>query len=69
MPALLEDYSTIEDLAAEVDVSVRTIRRWTRSTSPALAVTYVGRRPLVARRDFEAWLAAHRVQRNTRRGR
>ena len=69
MPALLADYISFEDLAEEANVSVRTVRRWTRSTTPALAVTRVGRTPLISHRDFESWLEAHRTQKNVRRGR
>lgn len=67
MPALLEDYTSFENLAFEAGVSVRTVRRWTRTATPALAVTYLGRKPLVARPDWAAWLASRRVQRNVRR--
>jgi excisionase family DNA binding protein len=67
MSAFLEEYSTVDALAEEIGVSVRTIRRWAREGSPALPVHRLGRRRLVARRDFDAWLAASRVQRNARR--
>ena len=38
MPALLEDpFQDSEAIAEETDCSVRTVRRWTRDTSPSLA--------------------------------
>lgn len=67
----LQDYITLDRLAVDCGVSVRTARRWCYGTSPGLPVTKLGKRPLVARDDLRAWLAARRVQKNpptTRRG-
>jgi hypothetical protein len=66
--SILDDFVTFEALAAEANVSVRTVRRWSTSTTPGLPVTKLGRQPLVHRDDLRAWLAARRVARNVPRG-
>jgi len=67
--AALDDFLTLDDLAAQCGVSRRTVARWISVASPGLPVTKLGRRPLVHRNDLADWLRARRVQRNVRRTR
>lgn len=62
--ALLDDYLTFEALAAQAGVSLRTVHRWTKSTSPGLPYTKLGRQPLIHRADFQQWLESHRTVKN-----
>lgn len=64
MSALLDDYLTFEVLAGQAGVSLRTVRRWTKSTSPGLPYTTLGRTPLIHRDDLTAWLASRRTVKN-----
>jgi predicted DNA-binding transcriptional regulator AlpA len=52
---LLDDYLTIEQLAAELDIAVITLKRWgaLRQGPP---VTKIGRRVLYRRSAVQAWL-------------
>ena len=70
MVNVLEDYLDFETLAFEANTSVRTLRRWARTSVPALPITKLGRRPLVHRKDFRDWLENRRTQKNIpRKGR
>ena len=64
----LANYVTLENLADEFGVSIRTAERWVRNESPGLPLVKVGRRRLVHRGDLEQWMTARRVQRNVRHG-
>ncbi len=65
---ILDDYMTLEDFAAEVGKSHRSVRRWVNSTANGLPITRLGGTPLIHIDDAKAWLASRRVQRNVRRG-
>jgi excisionase family DNA binding protein len=54
-----EDFLTIEDTAAGLDVSTRTVRRWIDHGE--LPVHRIGRIVRIARTDLVAFLARHRV--------
>ena len=58
--ALLRDYWTVEQLAAECGVSVRTLRNW-KALGEAPAATRIGRKILFAASDVQAWLQRQRV--------
>jgi hypothetical protein len=60
----LDDYLTIDQLAAELDVAVITLKRWgaLRQGPP---VTKIGRRVLYRRSAVQAWLL--RQEQKTRR--
>lgn len=62
--SILSDFIDLDTLAAEANVSRRTCERWCDATSPGLPYTRLGRRRLVRRADFTAWLAARTVRRN-----
>jgi hypothetical protein len=64
----LANYVTLENLAAEFDVSIRTAERWVQKEVPGLPMTKVGHKRFVHRSDLDQWMAARRVQRNARRG-
>ncbi len=56
--AVLAEYLTDRELAAELNVSVRTLARWRRlRVGPAL--TKVGRKVAYRRAAINAWLAAN----------
>jgi excisionase family DNA binding protein len=63
----LSNYVSLENLATEFGVSIRTAERWVRNETPGLPLTKVGRKRLVNRSDLEQWLASRRTQRNVRR--
>jgi hypothetical protein len=54
-PRLLGDYISIDQLAAEIGRHPMTIVRWTRQPH-GLPVTYLGKTPLIAISDWQAWL-------------
>jgi hypothetical protein len=53
---LLADYLTDTELAAELNVSVRTIWRW-RELRLGPPTTYVGKTPYARRQAVKEWLA------------
>jgi hypothetical protein len=56
-PAILADYMTRNELAAEIGVCWRTIKRWCdRGDGPP--ITRIGMRPLYKRSSVVAWLAS-----------
>lgn len=58
---LLDDYLTREQLAEEIDKSVRTIDRWyLERTGPA--VTIIGNRRLYHIDDVKAWIRSLRQE-------
>ena len=56
---LLDDYLDDPALAAEFDVSIRTIWRW-RAERTGPATTYVGKKPYTHIDDAARWLKDHR---------
>ncbi|MEQ1769421.1 MAG: helix-turn-helix domain-containing protein [Devosia sp.] len=65
----LANYVTLEALAGDFGVSIRTAERWVNNAVPGLPMTKVGQKRFVHRGDLEQWMAARRVQRNVKRGR
>lgn len=65
---ILDDYMSLDDFAAQVGKSPRSVRRWANSTANGLPIHRLGRTPLIHVDDAKAWLAGRRVQRNVRRG-
>lgn len=60
MGAILQDYITRAELAAELRINPRTLIRWQRQ-GQGPAVTTIGKRPLYRRSTVAAWLAAREV--------
>ena len=64
--ALLDEYLTVEELAAELKVSKRTLARW-QNQADGLPVTRIGGRTLFRVDSVKAWLRAHEWRPNPRR--
>jgi hypothetical protein len=54
-PRLLDDYLTIDQLAAELDVAVITLRRW-QALKEGPPITRLGPKVLYRRASVQAWL-------------
>lgn len=67
MSPILEDYLTREQLAAELNVTERTIFRW-QSLPDGLPVTALGGRVLYRRASVRAWVEGRERRPNQRRG-
>jgi hypothetical protein len=67
---LLGDYFAENELAAELDVTVRTIQRW-RADREGPPVTFIGNRPVYSKASVRAWLKnrEEKAARNRRRDR
>jgi hypothetical protein len=52
---LLDDYLTIDQLAAELDIAVITLKRWA-ALKQGPPVTKIGRRVLYRRSSVQQWL-------------
>jgi len=59
--SLLQDYLTEESLAGEIDVTVRTLRRW-RKERKGPPITHVGRQVRYSIDGVRRWLAANEQQ-------
>jgi excisionase family DNA binding protein len=64
--ALLDEYLSREELAAELKVSKRTLARW-QDQADGLPVTRIGGRTLFRVDSVKAWLKAHERRPNSRR--
>jgi hypothetical protein len=54
---VLQDYYTLEELASELRVDVRTVQRWNQlRIGPP--VTYMGKKPIFRKQSVPAWLAS-----------
>jgi hypothetical protein len=58
---LLKDYLTEEALAREIEVTVRTLRRW-RKERRGPPITHIGRQVRYSLTGLRAWLAANEQQ-------
>jgi predicted site-specific integrase-resolvase len=58
---LLGDYLSEHQLAKELGVTIRTLRKW-RSLGEAPPVTRLGKRIYYARRQARAWLETRQVE-------
>jgi hypothetical protein len=54
-PRLLDDYLTVDQLAAELDVAVITVKRWA-ALKKGPPITNIGRRVVYRRAAVQAWL-------------
>ena len=59
--SLLKDYLTEEALAREIEVTVRTLRRW-RKERRGPPITHIGRQVRYSLTGLRAWLAANEQQ-------
>lgn len=64
--ALLNDYLTREELAAEFRVSIRTINRW-RDQVNGLPFVPIGKRTMYRKTAVAAWLTSRERQLNRRK--
>jgi excisionase family DNA binding protein len=64
--ALLDDYLTCDELAAELRVSPRTVKRW-QAAPDGLPYTEMGGRVLYRRASVRAWLESRERHPNKRR--
>lgn len=65
-PNILSGFLTIEELAAELDKSVRTVERWVAQPD-GLPYTQLGNRRLFRPEAVREWIIAREQQRNPRR--
>jgi excisionase family DNA binding protein len=66
MDALLSAYLTRNQLAAELNVTTRTVARW-QAQPDGLPFTMLGSRTLYKRASVLAWIESHERQPNPRR--
>jgi predicted DNA-binding transcriptional regulator AlpA len=55
-PRLLDDYLTVDQLAAELGIASITLKRW-QALKQGPPLTRIGRRVLYRRSSVQAWLA------------
>ena len=58
---LLDGYLTEQQLADELDVTIRTLRNW-RAVGETPRPTRIGKRLFFARDDCQAWLQRQRIE-------
>ncbi|WP_161992858.1 helix-turn-helix domain-containing protein [Aureimonas leprariae] len=68
MSSLLSEYLTLDELAKELRVTVRTIHRW-QSRADGIPCTTLGGRTLFRIASVRAWIEAHERKPNPRRPR
>jgi excisionase family DNA binding protein len=61
-PRLLDDYLTVDELAAELDVAPITVKRWA-ALKEGPPITRLGRRVLYRRASVKAWLVRQEEKR------
>ena len=64
--ALLGDYFAENELAAELDVTVRTVQRW-RANREGLPATFIGNRPVYNKASVRSWLKGRERKTHNRR--